>query len=114
MRPIEETLRLIHELQEIDRQLDQVQRFPDIDSQNQEKMSGLCTARNNLSSKVLKPYLALYERVRAAKAGIGVAEIHNRCCTGCRMVLPQQFVNELQRRQSIEQCPNCKRILYAV
>jgi predicted nucleic acid-binding Zn-ribbon protein len=33
-------------------------------------------------------------------------------CTGCRMHIPPQLFNELQKfRDHVRQCPNCHRIL---
>lgn len=62
-------------------------------------------------SQVPEQYLSLYKKVALSRGGIGVVEVNGTCCSGCNMVLPPQFVNDLRRSRTLEQCPNCKRIL---
>ena len=33
-------------------------------------------------------------------------------CTGCHIILPPQFVNDVRTSDSIMFCPDCSRILY--
>jgi uncharacterized protein len=56
--------------------------------------------------------LQRYEMIFKRRAGIAVAEAKGGTCQGCRMRLPPQLYNELQRHQRIHYCPNCQRILY--
>lgn len=43
--------------------------------------------------------------VRGYRGGYGV-------CTGCHMILPAQFVNEVHEGKNIDFCPYCSRILF--
>lgn len=61
-----------------------------------------------LDPVLVQRYEMLFERrggqaVVAAKAGT---------CQGCRMRLPPQLFNQIQRHEVIHYCPNCQRVLY--
>jgi len=45
-------------------------------------------------------------------AGVAVALAKGGTCQGCRMRLPPQLYNEIQKHLQIHFCPNCQRILY--
>lgn len=42
----------------------------------------------------------------------GIVAVKNGVCTGCHMILPAQFANEVREGESILFCPYCSRILY--
>ena len=42
----------------------------------------------------------------------GIVAVKNGVCTGCDMILPAQFANEVREGDSILFCPYCSRILY--
>ena len=42
----------------------------------------------------------------------GIVAVKNGVCTGCHMILPGQFANEVREGESILFCPYCSRILY--
>ena len=46
------------------------------------------------------------------RAGVAVALAKVGTCQGCRMRLPPQLYNEIQKHLQIHFCPNCQRILY--
>ncbi|MBW2734063.1 MAG: hypothetical protein JRH20_16875, partial [Deltaproteobacteria bacterium] len=48
------------------------------------------------------------------RGGIGVVRAAEGACSGCHMRLPPQLYNILQRNETIEQCPNCQRIIYYI
>ncbi len=55
--------------------------------------------------------VARFDRIAKARDGVGVADVVDGTCSGCKIqVPPQQFIR-LQRMESIEQCPSCVRIL---
>jgi len=54
----------------------------------------------------------LYERVRKARKGIGVAEAVDGRCSACHMALRPQFFQELKRGDKVMSCESCQRILY--
>jgi hypothetical protein len=42
----------------------------------------------------------------------GIVAVRNGVCTGCHMILPAQFANEVREGDSIKFCPYCSRILF--
>jgi uncharacterized protein len=58
------------------------------------------------------PTYQLYERVRKARKGIGVAEAVEGRCSACHMALRPQFFQELKRGTNVMSCESCLRILY--
>ncbi|RPJ06274.1 MAG: nucleic acid-binding protein [Spirochaetaceae bacterium] len=53
-----------------------------------------------------------FERIIKSKSGLGIVPIKNGICTGCYMILPAQFVNDVRFGQGIRFCPECSRILF--
>ncbi|MBQ8014209.1 MAG: nucleic acid-binding protein [Treponema sp.] len=42
----------------------------------------------------------------------GIVAVRNGVCTGCQMILPGQFANEVRNGEKILFCPYCSRILF--
>ena len=42
----------------------------------------------------------------------GIVAVKNGVCTGCHMILPAQFANEVREGENILFCPYCSRILF--
>ncbi|MCW2797767.1 C4-type zinc ribbon domain-containing protein [Nocardioides sp.] len=57
--------------------------------------------------------LALYDRLRAQKDGVGAAELRARQCTGCRLTLDNSEIAKIRAKPSDEviRCEECQRIL---
>jgi len=53
-----------------------------------------------------------YEMIFNRRDGTAVVEAVKGICTGCRMSLPPQLFNELQRYKEVRQCPSCHRIIF--
>ena len=53
-----------------------------------------------------------YELIFSRRGGVAVVEIRGGICQGCRMRVPPQLFNEIQRNQSVILCPSCQRILF--
>ncbi|MBN1523729.1 MAG: nucleic acid-binding protein [Spirochaetales bacterium] len=53
-----------------------------------------------------------FERIIKSKSGLGIVPIKNGICTGCYMILPAQFVNDVREGVGIKFCPECSRILF--
>ncbi len=53
-----------------------------------------------------------YEMIFSRRAGLAVANSTGGTCQGCRMRLPPQLFNEIQKHLQIHFCPNCQRILF--
>jgi len=53
-----------------------------------------------------------YEMIFSRRGGVAVVEVRSGTCQGCRMRVPPQLFNEIQRNQSVILCPSCQRMLY--
>ncbi|MDR2742831.1 MAG: C4-type zinc ribbon domain-containing protein [Treponema sp.] len=53
-----------------------------------------------------------FERIIRNKMGRGIVAIRGGVCTGCQMILPVQFANEVRLGEKIVFCPYCSRILF--
>ncbi len=68
--------------------------------------------RDKQASQVEPPLLQRYEMIFNRRGGLAVALARSCTCQGCRMRLPPQLYNEIQKHLQIHFCPNCQRILY--
>lgn len=75
-----------------------------------ERTSQLAT-RNALAAKVATMTMRRYEAVRL-KRGTALAPVRDGTCLACHISIPPQLFHKLQRREVLEQCPSCNRILY--
>lgn len=64
-----------------------------------------------LAKKVPSLTLRRYEQVRQQK-GTGIARTTDGICQACHISIPPMLLQKLMRGEVLEQCPNCKRILY--
>ncbi|MCM2324301.1 MAG: C4-type zinc ribbon domain-containing protein [Oligoflexia bacterium] len=76
------------------------------------EIQGLLADRVQYSSKVEKRTLALYDRVRVARGGLGLVPAHDGRCKGCNMMVPPQLFNEIRKISAIHSCPSCHRLLF--
>lgn len=53
-----------------------------------------------------------FERIIKSKLGNGIVPVKGGVCTGCNMILPSQFANEIQSETELKYCPYCSRVLY--
>jgi uncharacterized protein len=53
-----------------------------------------------------------FERIIKSKEGEGIVAIRNGVCTGCQMILPNQFVNDVRKGDHILFCPYCSKIVF--
>ncbi|MCA9672739.1 MAG: hypothetical protein KC503_44400 [Myxococcales bacterium] len=67
--------------------------------------------REKIAESVEKAILRRYDRL-IRQRGKAVVPAINGVCSGCNMRLPPQLYNIMQRVETIEQCPNCQRIVY--
>jgi len=53
-----------------------------------------------------------FERIIKSKQGLGIVPVKGVVCSGCSMILPAQFVNEVHQSNKILFCPYCSRVLF--
>jgi len=68
--------------------------------------------RADLATKVEPALLARYENIRKRRGGVAVTQVVGNTCRGCNRNIPPQMAIILARANSIENCPNCNRIIY--
>lgn len=67
--------------------------------------TGLC---DGIESKLMEQY----NFIRPRRQGLALAGVSQGTCLICRMQLPPQQFNELQRGDKLMTCPSCSRIIY--
>lgn len=86
-----------------------------INEESKEKESELDKLKKQ-ESKIIpgldEEILFKFERIIRSKSGIGIVPIKKSICTGCHMLLPAQFQNDVRRGEKILFCPYCSRILF--
>lgn len=57
--------------------------------------------------------VALYDKLRASKGGVGAAEMLQRRCTGCQMTIDPAELNQIRAASAdtVVRCEECQRIL---
>jgi len=88
-----------------------------IDRERQAKMTTIADLKAKeavVSENISGDILFKLERIIRNKKGIGVVPVHGVVCTGCHMILPANFVNEIRNEENTEVhfCPYCSRILF--
>jgi predicted nucleic acid-binding Zn-ribbon protein len=53
-----------------------------------------------------------YELIFSRRGGLAVVEVRGGICQGCRMRVPPQLYNEIQRNAQVILCPSCQRMLF--
>ena len=77
------------------------------------ELSQLGTQRKEYTPHVEPRVLTQYDRIRGARAGLGIVPAIGGRCKGCNIVLPPQLFNEVQKTLVMQFCPSCHRILFA-
>ena len=72
----------------------------------------LKASEEKASGGIDKDVLFKFERIIRSKQGLGIVPVKGYVCTGCYMILPAQFVNEVRSGNRIIFCPYCSRVLY--
>lgn len=77
------------------------------------ELSGVEAERATLAAELPADLLALYDRLRAAKNGVGAAELRARECGGCRLTVdPAELaVIRAAAEDEVVRCEECQRIL---
>ena len=104
---------LSKEVEEISGQL--TTQRQELTKRNQEVSSLLKTMtkeREQATSQVDQTILKEYDFIRSRRHGVALAGVSQATCLACRMQIPPQQFNELQRMDKIMYCPSCKRLIY--
>jgi predicted nucleic acid-binding Zn-ribbon protein len=87
-----------------------------IDEETSSKQSELKNLVDNEESALIpdidEDIVFKFERIIKNKEGLGIVPIKKGVCSGCNMILPVQFINEVRTEHDVLFCPYCSRILY--
>jgi uncharacterized protein len=67
--------------------------------------------RVEIASTIPDDLLALYDKLRETKNGVGAAALENGTCQGCHTKLPAKEVERVKTEGGLQRCDNCRRIL---
>jgi uncharacterized protein len=70
------------------------------------------TARTEIIQNVDGDLRRKYEMIFSRRGGVAVVEVRGGICQGCRMRVPPQLYNEIQRNEQVILCPSCQRMLF--
>lgn len=84
------------------------------ETQLKSDIAGLTTEREKYLTGVESRLLSQYNRIRAARNGLGIVPAVGGRCKACNMMLPPQLFNEIQKGTILHSCPSCHRILLSV
>jgi uncharacterized protein len=79
-----------------------------------DKVSNLKSLEAQTTTDIDSDVVFKFERIIKSKQGIGIVPVKGVVCTGCSMILPAQFVNEVRQSNKITFCPYCSRVLYYI
>jgi hypothetical protein len=68
--------------------------------------------RTELVQNVESDLRRKYEMIFSRRGGLAVVEVRSGICQGCRMRVPPQLYNEIQRNEQVILCPSCQRMLF--
>lgn len=69
------------------------------------------SAREAIAPEIPADLSALYEKIRAAKGGVGAAALSGGTCQGCHTKLPAVEAERIRKEKGLQRCDNCRRIL---
>lgn len=118
---MEDAERLANEVEELSSQLGEIkpvvaelrqaeeERVQGIDA----KSASLTEQRASMVDGIGASLLSIYEQVRKARKGVGMAEVLGGSrCSGCNVHLPIHVVQKVRKNIGIVRCPSCGRILH--
>lgn len=81
-------------------------------AQAKQKLDELNKSRIQVAETADPSLINRFMRVRQRISTLAVAPVNQAVCQGCNMNIPPQMFNELQRCDSLRNCPHCQRIIY--
>ncbi|MCC7406363.1 MAG: hypothetical protein IT288_18360 [Bdellovibrionales bacterium] len=89
-----------------------LEKFSEEEGVLNQDIQQLQAGRNGFIAQVDRGTLARYDRIRSARAGLGIVPAAQGRCMGCNVLIPPQMYNQLHRSQEVMSCPSCARILF--
>ena len=76
------------------------------------EISGLEEQESEIAPNMDEEMLYKFDRILRNKEGKGIVPISQGICSGCFMILPRQFMNDVRSSEEVHFCPYCSRILF--
>ncbi len=92
--------------------LDKKRRIAEETAQKQARVFELRTSESSVTDGIDTEITFKFERIIRSKQGLGIVPVRGYVCSGCSMILPAQFVNEVRQGNRIIFCPYCSRVLH--
>lgn len=70
--------------------------------------------RGEIAATLPDDLLALYDKLRASKGGVGIAALEGDTCQGCHTKLASKEVERIRSEGGLQRCDFCRRILVSV
>ncbi len=77
-----------------------------------DKVANKESERHEVSARIPRRTLSMYERVRRGKGGTAVVVVKKRACGACYKALTPQKVQEIKKGDRIHTCENCGSLLF--
>ncbi len=87
-------------------------RIEEESGQEQAHLEALIAEENSLTPEMDVPLLFKFSNIIRNKAGLGIVGVRSGVCSGCHIVLPAPFVNQVRQALQVEFCPYCSRVLF--
>jgi len=81
-------------------------------SEKEALLADLIARESKITPGMDEDILFKFQRIIRNKSGVGIVPVKSNICSGCHMVLPAQFVNDVRSGKEIQFCPYCSRILF--
>ncbi len=81
-------------------------------SKKESELASLAMEESKVTPEMDDDILFKFQRIIRNKSGVGIVPVRANVCSGCHMVLPAQFVNDVRGGKEIQFCPYCSRILF--
>ena len=77
-----------------------------------EKLQELKIEEEKLTPHLDSELLFKFQRIIRSKGGEGIVPLRGSVCSGCQMILPNQFTNEVRMKEKILFCPYCSKVVF--
>lgn len=81
-------------------------------SAKKKELVSLEKKEKSIGTGIDEEILYKFERIIRSKLGVGIVSIKSGVCTGCHMILPAEFANQVRAMETVVFCPYCSRILF--
>ena len=68
--------------------------------------------RSEVTAKLPKATVTLYDRIRVKLGGVSIAEVVNSRCQACQITIRPQYLQDLRKGTELMRCEQCGRFLY--